>query len=151
MTTTYAVAVRLREGMVFDGEAEPGFRVVLDSSPETGGQNLGFRPMQLLLVSLGGCTGMDVIAMLRKMRQDVTDYQVIVTAERAEEHPRVFTAIDVEHIVAGHDLAEESVRRAVELSATRYCPVSAMLSKAARLEHRYRVIGAAQPAAQPDS
>lgn len=140
MTQTYSVVVRLREGMVFDGEAESGLRVALDAALEAGGQGLGFRPMQLLLVSLGGCTGMDVIAILRKMRQEVTAYQVLVTAERAEEHPRVFTHIAVEHVVEGHHLAEESVRRAVELSATRYCPISAMLSKAARVEHRFRIV-----------
>lgn len=140
MADTYTAVVRLRDGMIFDAQVTSGFHVTLDASPEVGGQDAGSRPMEMLLASLGACTGMDVIALLRKMRQQVSAYEVIVTGERTTEHPRVYTRIDVEHVVRGRDLAEASVRRAVELSATRYCPISAMLSKAALVEHRYRLV-----------
>jgi putative redox protein len=94
----------------------------------------------MLLGGLGGCTGMDVITILRKMRQDVTGYEVRLRAERASEHPKVFTAIFVEHVVHGRELSAESVRRAVELSATRYCSASAMLGKVAHIEESYRIV-----------
>ena len=95
--------------------------------------------MELLLVGLGGCTGMDVIALLRKMRQDVTDYRVEVEGERREEHPQIYTRIRVVHVVRGRDLDPKAVARAVELSETRYCPASAMLAASARLTHEFRL------------
>ena len=94
------------------------------------------------MASLGGCTGMDVISVLRKMRQDVSGYEVRVSGERAPEHPRIFTSIQVEHVVRGRNLNEQMVKRAVELSATRYCPAAAMLGHAARLDNSYRIIEA---------
>jgi putative redox protein len=96
--------------------------------------------MELLLVGLGGCTGMDVISILRKMRQNVTGYEVRLRGERAADHPKVFTSIFVEHVVRGRGLSGESVRRAVELSATRYCSAAAMLGKVAHIEESYRMI-----------
>jgi putative redox protein len=96
--------------------------------------------MELLMAGLGGCTGMDVISILRKMRQDVTSYEVQVSGERAAEHPKIFTRILVEHVVRGRQLKVDSVKHAVELSATRYCPAAAMLGHAAHIEHTYRVI-----------
>jgi putative redox protein len=97
--------------------------------------------MEVVLLSLAGCTGMDVISMLHKMRQDVTGYEVRVRGdERAPDYPKVYTKITVEHIVRGHNLAEPSVARAVELSATRYCPVSAMLGESAIVVHTYRIV-----------
>jgi putative redox protein len=96
--------------------------------------------MELLLLGLGGCTGMDVISLLRKMRQDVSAYQVDLEAERAEEHPRTMTDVSIVHVVRGRRLNATLIQRAIELSATRYCPASAMLSKAAVLHHRYRLV-----------
>jgi len=140
MAKGLSATVTLRDGMAFEAIATSGHKVLLDSDESVGGTNAGFRPMEMLLVGLGGCTGMDVISILRKMRQDVTSYQVKVQGSRAEEHPKIYTEITVEHIVKGRGISTESVRRAVELSATRYCPASAMLGKAARIHHAYRVV-----------
>ena len=128
------------EGMAFAATAGSGHTVSLDASTSDGGRNNGARPMELLLLGLGGCTGMDVISILRKKRQDVTGYNVQVSGERAEDHPMVFTRISVEHVVRGRSLSMEAVRRAVELSATRYCSAAAMFGKTARIEESYRVI-----------
>jgi len=135
-----AVVVRLQEGMSFRGTDEQGLQIVMDAAAAGSGEEQGPSPMRVLAMALGGCTGMDVIAMLRKMRQDVTSYEVRVHGPRASQHPQVFTAMTVEHVVWGRNLNPENVRRAVELSATRYCPASAMLAQAAPLEHQYRVL-----------
>jgi putative redox protein len=140
MTDIYSATATLDEGMSFRGRTGSGFELMLDSTADAGGQGRGPCPMELVLVSLAGCTGMDVIAMLRKMRQEVTGYEVRVRGdERAPEYPKVYTKITVEHIVRGRDLVETSVARAVELSATRYCPVSAMLGETATVIHTYRI------------
>lgn len=140
MAVTTRVSARLDGAMGFRAETPSGHEVLMDASPEVGGENRGVRPLELLLVGLAGCTGMDVISILRKMRQDVTGYEVSVSGERADEHPRVYTRIVVEHILRGRGLVEANVARAVELSATRYCSASAMLEKAARVEHRYTIV-----------
>ncbi len=140
MAKTLSATVTLRNGMAFDAIATSGHTVALDAEESVGGANQGFRPMEMLLVGLGGCTSMDVISILRKMHQDVINYQVKVQGNRAEEHPKIYTDITVEHIVKGKGVSVESVRRAVELSATRYCPASAMLGKAAHITHKYRVV-----------
>ncbi len=132
--------VTLLDGMAFRADSASGHSLTLDASPGVGGTNRGPRPLELLLLGLGGCTGMDVVSILRKMRQDVTSYEVRLHAEQASEHPMVMTSIAVEHVLRGKGLAMESVRRAVELSVTRYCPASAMLGKAAEITERYRVI-----------
>lgn len=137
--TTRAILVT---GMRFDAESGSGHHVTLDAAEKGGGENLGFRPMELLLVGLAGCTGMDVISILRKKRQDVTGYEVQVRGVRAEEHPMVFVEITVEHIVSGHHIQPEAVARAIELSEERYCGAGAMLGKVAHLTHIYRVIEA---------
>ncbi len=125
--------------MAFEGQTGSRHAVEMDADADVGGQNRGARPMELLLAGLGGCTGMDVISILKKMRQDVTSYEVAIEAERTSVHPKVFTTIVVEHIVRGRHLSEDAVRKAVRLSATKYCPASAMLGKAATVEHRYSV------------
>jgi putative redox protein len=129
----------LSDGMQFVGVAGSGHTVVMDAAEPHGGQGAGFRPMELLLVGLAGCTGMDVISILRKQHQHVTHYEVCVRGERAEEHPMVFTSITVEHIVTGHRLDPAAVSRAVDLSATRYCGAGAMLRQTARLTHTCQV------------
>lgn len=130
---------RLLDGMRFDGEAGSGFHLTMDSDPEHGGTGDGFRPMEMLIVGLAGCTAMDVISILRKKREDVTGYEVRVTGERAEDHPRVFTSVTVTHIVTGRHVRPESVARAVELSKTTYCGANATLSKTARVTHTYEI------------
>ena len=136
--------VKLETGMRFDAASGSGHHVTLDASEQDGGQDTGFRPMELLLVGLGGCTGMDVISILRKKRQQVTGYEVHVTGIRAEDHPMVFVEITVEHIVTGHRLQPEAVARAIKLSEERYCGAGAMLGKVAHLTHIYRIVEVAE-------
>lgn len=126
-------------GMRFDGQAGSGFSLTMDAESAHGGADGGFRPMELLLVGLAGCTAMDVISILRKKREDVTGYEVRVSGERADEHPRVYTTVTVTHIVTGRHVRPESVARAVELSESKYCGASATLSKTARVTHTYEV------------
>ncbi len=125
-------------GSLVEARTEEGQLVVLDADPPEGG-GAAAGPKEVLLAALAGCTSMDVASILRKKRQSVASYRIAVSGESAEEHPRVFTAVTVEHRVSG-DVDPEALRRSIELSATRYCPVSAMLSKAVRIEHRYRLI-----------
>src|SRR2546430_14849970 len=139
--------VRLETGMCFDAEAGSGHHLTLDAAEHAGGHNVGFRPMELLLVGLAGCTGMDVITILLKKRQDVTAYEVHVTGIRAEEHPMVFVEITVEHIVTGHRIQPEAVARAIKLSEERYCGAGAMLGKVAHLTHTYRIVEVAETVA----
>lgn len=139
MSETMTAGARLLDGMRFEGEAGSGFRLMMDSDADHGGADAGFRPMELLLVGLAGCTAMDVISILRKKREDVTGYQVRVSGVRAEDHPQVFIDVTVTHIVTGRHVRPESVARAVELSETKYCGASATLSKTARVTHTYEI------------
>ncbi|MDO8587020.1 MAG: OsmC family protein [Armatimonadota bacterium] len=132
--------VTLVKGMTFRGESGSGHTVMMDSAKEFGGMNAGVRPMEMLLLALGGCTAMDVITILRKKRQDVTGYEVRVSGERASEHPRVFTDITVEHIVRGKGVDPAAVERAVELSTSKYCSVIGMLGKVADIRTSFRVV-----------
>jgi putative redox protein len=125
--------------MTFRATTATGHEVVMDSSADLGGTESGARPMEVLMAALGGCTGMDVISILRKMHQDVSRYEVRISGERATEYPKVFTSIQVEHVVHGRALKLEMIKHAIELSATRYCPAMAMLAKAARIDVAYRV------------
>jgi len=149
MAEIMTAVAKLEMGMRFEGEASSGHSVLLDASENDGGQNAGFRPMELLLVGLAGCTGMDVISILRKKRQDVTGYQVLVQGRRAENHPMVFEDITVEHIITGRHLDHEAVRRAIELSETRYCGAGAMLGKVAQLRHMFCIVEVEMPVACP--
>jgi len=122
-------------GLSFEGSAGSGFSLPLDTTAAQGGQDSGFRPMELLLVGLAGCTAMDVISILKKKQQDVVSFEVAVKGERAEEHPRVYTHITIEYILTGHAIDPTAAERAVELSETKYCSAQAMLSKAAKIDH----------------
>lgn len=132
--------VTLLEGMRFKGVAPSGQELVMDAAEDAGGQGKGPRPLELLLVALGGCTGMDVISILRKKRLDVTGYEITVRAERAVEHPRVYTAIELEHTVRGRGIAPEAVARAIELSDYKYCSVMAMLRLATPISSTYHIV-----------
>jgi putative redox protein len=125
--------------MSFDGSANSGFSVPLGSSPNVGGDDDGFRPMELFAIALAGCTAMDVISILGKKRQEVTDFEVKVHANRAQDHPKVFTEATIEYIVTGHDVNEDAVVRSIELSAERYCPAQAMLGKIMPIELIYHL------------
>lgn len=132
--------VTLQEAMQFKGISDSGHELIMDAAEEVGGQKKGPRPLELLLLGLGGCTGMDVISILRKKRMNVTGYDIVLRAERATEHPRVYTSISVEHIFRGKDINPEAVERAIELSDTKYCTVAAMLRKAVPITVTYRII-----------
>lgn len=140
-------------GTRFDSESGTAHRLTMDTSSDDGGQDAGFRPMELLLVGLAGCTGMDVISILHKKRQDITSYDIRVHGVRADEHPRIFTEITVEHIVTGRHVDPAAVAHAIELSEAKYCGVGAMLGKAARLTHLYRIVevGASPGDTTPDA
>jgi putative redox protein len=128
--------------MTFTGTAGTGFSVPLGTDPSVGGDNDGFRPLELVAVSLAGCTAMDVISILRKKKEDVTAFEVRTHADQASEHPHVFTHVMVEYILTGHRINPIAVERAIELSVTKYCPVQAMLTKAVQIEHTYQIIEA---------
>ena len=132
--------IKWLDHMSFVGESGSGHSVVMDGAAEAGGRNLGIRPMEMLLLGLGGCTAFDVISILRKARQQVVDCEVEIEAERAEEIPKVFTWIHAHFIVSGKDLDANRVARAVELSADKYCSASRMLEKMATITHDFEVI-----------
>ena len=140
MGQTQSVKLKLQDpsGLAFDISFASGHKITVDGAEEFGGQNLGPLPMQLLLASLAGCTGMDVISILRKMRQPVEEYHIEVTAEQAEDHPKVFTNITIKHIVTGK-IDEKRLAHAIELSDTKYCPASAMLRSVAQITTEYEV------------
>lgn len=144
MAETMLARAKLESGMRFTAEAGSGHRMVLDTAEDHNGQNAGFRPMELLLIGLAGCTGMDIISILRKKRQQVTGYEVNVQGKRAEQYPMVFTDITVEHIITGHQVQPEAVAHALKLSEERYCGVEAMLGKTAQVTHTFRIVEAAQ-------
>jgi putative redox protein len=123
----------------FLGEAGSGHAVVMDGPPEHGGRNLGVRPMEMLLLGMGGCTAFDVVHILKKSRQPVSDCVAELDAERADEDPKVFTRIHVHFIVTGSGLDEKRVARAVSLSADKYCSASIMLGKTASITHDYEI------------
>lgn len=130
------------EGACFIGESGSGHAVVMDGPPDSGGRDIGIRPMEMLLIGMGGCTAFDVMLILRKARQPVTDCVVEVEAERAEQVPKVFTRIHVHFIVSGSGLSDKQVARAVQLSAEKYCSASIMLSKTAEISHDYEIMAA---------
>lgn len=123
--------------LTFTGSADSGFEVPLGSYPEVGGDDDGFRPMELIAVGLAGCTAMDVISILGKKRQEVLDFQVKVETERTDQHPKVFTEAVIEYHLAGKGISESAVTRAMELSAESYCPAQAMLSKVMPIGLKY--------------
>ncbi len=125
--------------MSFTGQADSGFQLNLGTDPAVGGDNDGFRPMELLAIGLAGCTAMDVISILSKKRQVITAFDVQVQAAKADEHPKVFTRAVIEYVVVGKAVDQAAVVRAIELSATRYCPAQAMLGKAMPIALRYLI------------
>jgi putative redox protein len=128
--------------MTFIGKAGTNHLVPMDTSPEFAGDNSATKPMELLLIGLGGCTGMDIVPLLQKMRQQVSAVELNITAERSEEHPKVYSRIDMEYVVTGVAIEEDKVRRAIELSQERYCSVSAMLKKACPVNYSIRIVQA---------
>lgn len=127
------------EGLSFTASAESGFELSLGADPGVGGKDDGFRPMELMALSLAGCTAMDVISIMKKKRQDVQAFEVRVRAQRAEEHPKVFTEAVIEYEFTGQDIQEAAVRRSIQLSAEQYCPAQSMLSKLMPVQSSYSI------------
>jgi putative redox protein len=134
------VKVTWKDKLSFSGSAASGFTVPLGTDTSVGGDNDGFRPMELLAISLGGCTAMDVISILKKKRQDITGYEVRIKTVKAAEHPKVFTQITVEHRIEGVKVDPAAVERAIELSTTKYCPVQKSLSDDIKIDHTYQIV-----------
>jgi putative redox protein len=132
--------IRLKEDDSLEGLTESGHRVVMDRSPDVGGQNLGSRPMEMLLLGLGGCTMIDVVLILRKARQAFTDIRVEINAERASEVPKVFTRIHLHFVVTGEQLDSRRVDRAISLSAQKYCSATKMLDSVAQITHDFEIL-----------
>jgi putative redox protein len=128
------------QGLQFVGEASSGHAIVMDGDPEVGGHDAGLRPMELLLVGLGGCSGMDVISILKKKKQEVTSLKINLKGQKAENYPKKFTDIVIEFILSGRNISEEAVKRAVELSMNKYCSVKATLEGAAKISFNYKII-----------
>lgn len=131
--------VTWKQRLTFSGTADSGFEVPLGAEAGVGGDEDGFRPMELIATGLAGCTAMDVISILQKKRQEITAFEVQVHAERASEHPKVFTSAVIDYLLSGHGVDEAAVLRAIELSATRYCPAQAMFDKVFPITLRYQI------------
>ncbi len=131
--------IKWLDHMSFVGESGSGHSVVLDGSPEHGGRNLGIRPMEMVLIGMGGCTAFDVVLMLQKSRQNVVDVEVSLDATRSEEIPHVFTHIQVHFKVVGKELSEKHVERAVKLSGEKYCSASRMIEKSASIDYSWEI------------
>ncbi len=130
------------QGLSFTGTADTGYLVPIGANPRVGGDDDGFRPMELIATGLAGCTAMDTVSILQKKRQEVTEFEVKVDAQRAEEHPRVFTHIKIEYQITGHGVDEGAVLRAIQLSAKRYCPAQGMLSQIVPIDLEYKIFDA---------
>jgi putative redox protein len=132
--------VKWVENVCFMAESGSGHAVIMDGAPDIGGKNLGPRPMEMLLMGAGGCTSVDVIMILQKGRQDVVDCEVEIEAERADDHPKVFTKIHMHFTVKGRGLKPEVVDRAIKLSAEKYCSASIILGKTAEMTHDFEIV-----------
>lgn len=133
------VSVKWVEGMEFQATTGSGHSITLDARPEVGGQDHGARPAEMVLVGLGGCTGMDVISILRKMRQDVTGFEMEVSGEERTEHPKSYQRIEVRYKLWGNDIAPEKAERAIRLSRDRYCVVSHLVSARAAVHYTFQL------------
>ncbi len=124
----------------FIGKASSGHTVVMDGPAEGGGRNLGPRPMEMLILGMGACSTYDVVSILKKSRQEITDCEIKITSQRADSDPKVFTNIQLHFIVSGHNLKEKQVERAIKLSAEKYCSASIMLGATANITHDFEII-----------
>ena len=133
-------AVVWQGGMKFQGSADSGHTITLDAAPEVGGQDHGLRPMELMALSLAGCTAMDVISILSKKRQQISGFEVQTLAKRASEHPKVFTELELRYIIRGKNIDPAAVQRAVTLSEEKYCPAQAMLRQIAPIKLTIEIV-----------
>lgn len=132
--------IKWLENVAFAGETETGHTVVMDGAPESGGKNLGPRPMETVLIGTGACSAYDVVHILKKGREPITDCVVEIDAERAPTDPKVFTAIHFHFVVTGKNLNPAKVERAIKLSAEVYCSASAMMAKTAKVTHDFEIV-----------
>jgi putative redox protein len=132
--------ITLVQDMQFVGVADTGHAVIMDAPPSVGGNNTGSKPSELLPMAFGGCSGMDVISILRKKKQNVTRFEINVSGEMRKDYPQIYTSMHIEYIVAGKDISEDAVKRAIDLSLGKYCSVGATLGKAAEITHSYKII-----------
>ena len=133
-------SIRLKDDDSIEGVTQSGHQVLMDRSPEVGGQNLGARPMEMLLLSLGGCTIIDVVLILRKSRQAFSDIRIDIDAKRSDEIPKIFTHIHLHFVVTAGEIDEKRVARAISLSAEKYCSASKMLDSVAKITHDFEIV-----------
>ena len=134
------ISVNWVDGLLMVGKSDSGHTITMDGPPESGGENLGVRPMEMLLLGVAGCTMIDVVTTLKKMRQDLSHLETKINAERATDHPKVFTDIHIHFILKGQDLDEKKVDKAITLSAEKYCSASIMLGETATITHDFEVV-----------
>ena len=134
------ISVNWVDGMLMVGKSQSGHSITMDGPPEIGGENLGVRPMEMLLLGVAGCTMIDVVTTLKKMRQELTHCETKVNAERADDHPKVFTDIHIQFIIKGKGLDTKKVEKAITLSAEKYCSASIMLGKTASITHDFEIV-----------
>ncbi|MBU0560368.1 MAG: OsmC family protein [Bacteroidetes bacterium] len=139
MATKTAVIKQL-SGITFAGKTDSGHWIMMDGPENFGGSNAAIRPKELLLLALGGCTGSDVVSIMTKKRIKLNDFQINLNADLTEEHPMVFTKIHIEYVFTGKEIKEADVERAIDLSLTKYCGVTAMLQKAMEISHSFKII-----------
>lgn len=137
---TKKALVKQVNGVTFIGKSDSNHWITMDGTEEFGGSNAGTRPKELLMIALGGCSGSDVTSILSKKKIKVEGFEMNITAEVAEEHPQVFTKMHIEYVLSGKNIPVKDVERAIELSLTKYCSVTAMLQKAMPIEHSYRIV-----------
>ena len=134
------ISVNWVDGLLMVGKSDSGHTITMDGPPESGGENLGVRPMEILLLGVAGCTMIDVVTTLKKMRQELSYLETKINAERATDHPKVFTDIHIQFILKGQNLDEKKVDKAITLSAEKYCSASIMLGEMATITHDFEVI-----------
>ena len=134
------ISVNWVDGLLMVGKSDSGHTITMDGPPESGGENLGVRPMEMLLLGVAGCTMIDVVTTLKKMRQDLSHCETKINAERATDHPKVFTDIHIQFVVKGKDLDPKKVDKAITLSAEKYCSASIMLGEMAKITHDFEVV-----------
>ena len=134
------ISVNWVDGLLMVGKSDSGHTITMDGPPESGGENLGVRPMEMLLLGVAGCTMIDVVTTLKKMRQDLSHLETKINAERATDHPKVFTDIHIQFVVKGKDLDPKKVDKAITLSAEKYCSASIMLGKTALITHGFELM-----------
>jgi putative redox protein len=139
MATSKAYLKQVK-GITFAGKTDSNHWITMDGPEDFGGSNAGISPKEMLLLSLAGCTSSDVISILEKKRVKLVNFEINISAEMTEEHPKVFTKVDLEYVFYGDNIAEKDVERAIELSQTTYCGVSAMLKKAMEINHTYKIV-----------